>query len=214
MLLREVCSMARLRNPDLIRGAFPPRGDGSRGWLCAYAAPQGMRKWFSGCNAYYLDGSKFRYFWSQSLFSEELNQLLKRLESVVPSVYPPFFSKDDLAECIRCNLAIHQEGRIRWYTPVLNGKQAEELQALFQQMSLSLLESVEPIANALHELMKAELPSHLHSQIRGIFGIEFNSLIDMVCSELLQLSVLQNPESDIFAGQVIMLSPNIPAFKL
>lgn len=213
MLLREACSLTRMQSPDLIRGHFPHRKDGSRGWLCAYASPKGARNWFSGCNAYYLEGSRFRYYWSKSLFSSELNQLLRKLETVVPYGYPPFFGEEQLAECIRCDLAIHQNGKVRWNTPVLTGEQAEKLQGLLSWLAVPLVEQLQPPAQELHELMKKEIPPHLHGQIRGIFGIEFNSIIDMVCHELMQSGVLETPTVDCFAGQVIMLAPNLPSFK-
>ena len=214
MLLREACTQARRQDADLIRGPLPPRTDGGRGWLCAYASPKGSRRWFSGCNAYYQDNSRFRYYWSQKLFSEELNQLLRKLESVAPSNYPPFFSEEWLAECLRCDLAVHRYGRIRWNTPVLSGQQAEQLQTLLEEAAQPLAGQLAPIAQELHRQMKAEIPAHLHPQIRGVFGIEFNSIIDMVCHELLQRSVLAIPGEGVWGGQVVMLRAVSHSLKL
>lgn len=214
MLMREACTQARMKNPNLIRGSFPPRTDGSRGWLCAYATPKGKRRWFSGCNAYYLDGSRFRYYWSQSLFSKDLNQLLKQLENVAPAAYPPYFDGEWLAECVRCDLAVHHNGTIRWNTPVLSGKEAEQLQSLLAQAVQPLAEQLHPVATELYQLMLAEIPPRLHHEIRGIFGIEFNSIIDMICHNLAQQSVLESPEEGTFGGQVIMLKSIVHSFKL
>ncbi|MBR5545748.1 MAG: sigma-70 family RNA polymerase sigma factor [Clostridia bacterium] len=214
MLLREACAQARMKTPDLIRGAFPLRTDGGCGWLCAYASPGGTRRWFSGCNAYHLDGSRFRYYWSQSLFSEELNQLLRQLENVTPGLYPPFFDGEWLAKCVRCDLAVHQNDSIRWHTPVLSGQQAEKLKELLAGIAVPLADLLVPISLSLYDFMKNTIPSRLHPQIRGLFGIEFNSIIDMICCELLDQSILESPTEGIFAGQVIMLESGVRSVKL
>ena len=54
--------------------------------------------------------------------------------------------------------------------------------------------------------MKSEIPSRLHDQIRGVFGIDFNNLIAMVCEKLEADGLLDKPGGDGFAAQVIMLT--------
>lgn len=200
MLLREAGTIARAHWPELVRGPFPLRRDGSNGWLCVYLTPGGQHRYYSGCNAYYRYRSRFRYYWSHDLYSEELNQLLLRLEDSNLSDVGASLSGDLLAECIRCDLITRRDGTQQWNGPVFTSSEAQALKAVLASPAGTLGELLLPAADGLYRLMKEEIPAHLHDQIRGIFGIEFNSIISMLCE-----MVLPRPWQEIFAGQVVML---------
>ena len=68
-------------------------------------------------------------------------------------------------------------------------------------------------AQRLHRLMKQEIPAHLHNQIRGVFGIEFNSVIDMVCREMERRGLLEGAGEVCLSAPVILLD-NASAFRL
>lgn len=61
--------------------------------------------------------------------------------------------------------------------------------------------------------MKQEIPAHLHAQIRGVFGIEFNSIIDMACREMEKRGLLESPGEACLSAPVILLD-NASAFHL
>lgn len=207
-LMREACEQTRAQNPEMARCAFPVHPDGSRGWLCAYESAEGVHRFFSGCNAYYLAGSHFRYYWSNQLFSPELNQLLRHLEAVdLTSARLQDCIHDEalLARCIRCDVAVKTENGFEWNIPVFTRKELDQLQYLLKGASQNLIPCLSPLANRLLRIMKAEIPVHLHDQIKGIFGVEFNALIDMLCRQLQERGVLETPANDIFAGQVMMV---------
>lgn len=198
MLLREAITLARAKQPDLVRGPFPLRRDGSNGWLCAYLSPGGAHRYFSGCNAYYRSPSRFRYYWSHDLYSEELNQLLLRLEDRNPGCAFP--ADELLAECIRCDLVARRADGLSWNIPVLSASEADALKSALLSPAAALAGLLMPAVESLYRLMREEVPVHLHDQIRGVFGIEFNSIIAMLCEML-----LPRPRQEIFAGQVVML---------
>lgn len=208
MLLREACTQARSTVPELVRGPFPPRRDGSRGWLCAYQVPGGVHRYYAGCNAYYLEGSRFRYFWSHAHFSEELNQLLRRLETDSPNQ-----NEELLAQCIRCDLITRTEDGFAWNIPAFTAEQAKTLQNVISEAARLLCPQLTLLAQRLHRLMKQGIPVHLHSQIRGVFGIEFNSVIDMVCREMERRGMLEGAGEVCLSAPVILLD-NASAFRL
>lgn len=212
-LMREACEQTRALHPETARCAFPIRPDGSSGWLCAYESAEGVHRYFSGCNAYYLAGSHFRYYWSNNLFSPELNQLLRRLEAepLTSAQLEECIHDEELqAQCIRCDLAIRTEAGIQWNIPVFTREQLDELQMLLKEAAKTLIPLLKPTADRLLRMMKAEIPAYLHDQIKGIFGIEFNMLIDMLCRQLQQRGVLGIPHTDVFAAQVMMvLKPHL-----
>lgn len=208
MLLREACTQARSTVPELVRGPFPPRRDGSRGWLCAYETSGGIHRYYAGCNAYFLDASRFRYFWSHAHFSEELNALLLRLETQSPEQ-----NEELLAQCIRCELMAATEDGYRWNIPVFTEEQANALQTALSQAAQMLRPQLTLTAQRLFHLMKQEIPVHLHPQIRGVFGIEFNSIIDMVCREMEKRGLLESPGKACLSAPVILLD-NPAAFQL
>ena len=200
ILMREAITIARASEPALVRGAFPPHPDGSRGWLCAHVAPEGAHRYYSGCNTYFRDGSRFRNFWSYELYSDELNRLLMKLEDV--SFTDASVSISDellLAECIRCDLVVRKDGMLEWNIPVFTPEEAKKMASVVHEAAAELAERLLPTVKGLYQRMLKDVPAHLHDQIRGIFGIECNSIIEMLC-ELL----LNKPEAAPFAGQVIM----------
>ena len=75
--------------------------------------------------------------------------------------------------------------------------------------AVKLSEKLVPVVNGLYEMMRKEISAHLHDQIKGVFGIECNSIIAMLC-ELLLLK----PEADPFAGQIVMLLDAPAALQL
>lgn len=198
MLMREAITMARSNHPELVRGDFPLRADGSRGWLCAYLEPE--HSYFSGCNAYFRDGSRFRYYWSHDLFSEGLNRLLKKLENERITDASVSLPEDLLAECIRYDLIIRKGDLFEWNIPVFTKEEIQTFAEFLHASAGRLREQLLPAVNGLYEMMRREIPAHLHDQIRGVFGIECNTIIAMLC-ELLLLK----PECDPFAGQIVML---------
>lgn len=114
------------------------------------------------------------------------------------------------AQCIRCDLAIKNEAGIQWNIPVFTREQLDELQMLLKEAAKTLIPLLKPTADRLLRMMKAEIPAYLHDQIKGIFGIEFNMLIDMLCRQLQQRGVLGIPHTDVFAAQVMMvLKPHL-----
>lgn len=205
-LMREACEQTRAQHPDMARCAFPVHPDGSAGWLCAYENAEGVHRYFSGCNAYYLAASQFRYYWTNELFSPDLSRLLRRLEALdLHSAQPEECIQDEelLAQCIRCDLVVKAETGLQWHIPVLTRKEADTLQALLREAAQGLIPLLRPVAERLLRLMKAEIPARLHPQIRGVFGIEFNALIDMLCRLLMRRGVLDAPAQGVFAGQVM-----------
>lgn len=210
MLLREAITLARSRHPTLIRGSFPLHADGSRGWLCAYLRPDGSRRHHvSGCNTYFRDHSCLRYFWSHTTFSDELGQLLYRLENE-PLTGAEVSITDELllAECIRCDLMVRKEGVLQWNIPVFTAEELRQLTAEMQQPAAALADLLQPAVDAIYQRLLCETPAHLHDQIRGMFGLEFNAIISMFC-ELL----LPKPQASPFAGQVVLLTGDAPALR-
>lgn len=198
MLMREAITMARAVKPELIRGDFPLHPDGSRGWLCAYLEPE--HPYFSGCNAYFRDGSRFRYHWSRDLFSEQLNRVLMKLENERITDTTVSLPDDLLADCIRYDLIIRKGDRFEWNIPVFTRDEIKAYADLLHTCAEGLYQHLLPAVDGLYEMMRKEIPAHLHDQIRGVFGIECNTIIAMLC-ELLLLK----PECDPFAGQIVML---------
>ena len=104
-----------------------------------------------------------------------------------------------------CDLAVKDETGFRWQIPVLNAVQAQALQTLIKETAATLVPLLIPAARQLLALMKQDAPAHLHSQIGGIFGIDFNALIAMLCEALMEQGLLQMHGDGCFAGQVVML---------
>lgn len=210
MLLRKAITQARSRHPALIRGNFPLHADGSRGWLCAYLRPEDSLRHASGCNTYFRDHSRFRYFWSHTTFSDELGRLLYRLENeTLTGAEISITDEPLLAECIRCDLLVRKAGVLEWNIPVLNSGELHRLIAEMQQPAAALADLLQPAVDAIYQRLLCETPDHLHDQIRGMFGLEFNAIISMLC-ELL----LPKPEAFPFAGQVVLLTGDASALSL
>lgn len=202
ILLREAITLARSAYPDLVRGSFPLRPDGSRGWLCAFVSQDGSRRYFSGCNAYYRDHSCLRYYWSQDLRSEDLIRMLWKLEEAAPPSAEVSISDDSLlAECIRCDLIVRKGDGVQWNIPVLTAEEARRLLSAMQESIERLAGALRPAVGELYQLWQRDVPRHLHDQIRGVFGVEFNAIIDMLCRML-----LPQPEVSPFAGQVVLFT--------
>ncbi|MBR3873339.1 MAG: sigma-70 family RNA polymerase sigma factor [Clostridia bacterium] len=209
MLMREACTLARSQTDGLARGSFPIRRDGSSGWLCAYDDSEGVHRFFSGCNAYYLKKTRFHYYWSPTLYSESLSNLLRKLENEDINLdTPQVLGEILLSECIRCDLIVRNDTGFSWNIPVFDAAQAAALQTILHDGAVPLAQALLPACTSLHTLMKMEVPTHLHDQIPGVFGIDFNSIIDMLCMQLMDKGILEQPASGIYAGQVIMLCPD------
>lgn len=198
MLMRQAITLARSAHPELVRGDFPLHPDGSRGWLCAYLAPE--HRYFSGCNTYFRDGSRFRYHWSHDLFSEGLGRLLKKLENEHITGTTVALPEELLAECIRYDLIIRKDNAFEWNIPVFTSDEIKAFVDILHVSAVKLSEKLLPAVDGLYEMMRREIPAHLHDQIKGVFGIECNTIIAMLC-ELLLLK----PEQDPFAGQIVMI---------
>ena len=104
-----------------------------------------------------------------------------------------------LAECIRCDLIVRKDGILEWNIPVFTPEEAKKMASVVHEAAAELAGKLLPTVKGLYQRMLKDVPAHLHDQIRGIFGIECNSIIEMLC-ELL----LNKPEAAPFAGQVIM----------
>ena len=200
--LRKVCHQARDQLPELGYAYRPLRRDGARGWLCAYETTAAAQE----LHYDYLRQKGFRCYWSHELYSTlTLHSLLARLKSM--EIQGPEFSLTDellIADCIRCDLVVRTPAGLQWNIPVFNAAQAEALTALLSRAAAPLANELAPVASALYEKMKLEIPPHLHEQISGVYLSELCSIIQMVCEHLLQKGYLEHPSSELFAGRVIM----------
>ena len=204
ILWREACEQARQKHGDTARCAYPPRLDGGKGWIFANVARSESHKYFSGCNGYFLDSSKFYYYWSSKYFSEELNTFLYKLES--RKIADTEFDKcgfDDVltAECIKYNLVRNN----RWSIPVFTKEQYEKFVALIKTISEPLSREVYPLVESVYDIMRRSIPKHLHEQIKGVFGAEINSVIAMICDVLEENARLERPQEDPFTGQIMLV---------
>ena len=200
---REACEQSRKRHGATERGAFPPRLDGGNGWVIVNELGSEQHRYFSGCNGYFLEKSKFYYYWSSKYFSEELNSFLYKLES--RELSSAEFAKcgfDEVltAECIKYNLAKNNN----WTIPVFTQVQYGEFMALIKQIAEPLSEKIYPVVKEVYAIMRRATPKHLHEQIRGVFGAELNSIIAMICDELEMQGLLEVPGGEYFTGQIIL----------
>ena len=115
---------------------------------------------------------------------------------------------DEVAECIRCDLMVRKEGVLQWNIPVFTAEELRQLTAEMQQPAAELADLLQPAVDAIYQRLLCETPAHLHDQIRGMFGLEFNAIISMFC-ELL----LPKPQASPFAGQVVLLTGDAPALR-
>lgn len=201
---REACEQARKRHGITERGAFPPRLDGGNGWVIVNEIGSEQHRYFSGCNGYFLEKSKFYYYWSSKYFSEELNSFLYKLES--RKIADTEFDKcgfDDVltAECIKYNLVKNN----RWSIPVFTKEQYEKFVALIKTISEPLSREVYPLVESVYDIMRRSIPKHLHEQIKGVFGAEINSVIAMICDVLEENARLERPQEDPFTGQIMLV---------
>ena len=180
ILMREAITIARASEPALVRGAFPPHPDGSRGWLCAHVAPEGAHRYYSGCNTYFRDGSRFRNFWSYELYSDELNRLLMKLEDV--SFTDASVSISDellLAECIRCDLIVRKDGMLEWNIPVFTPEEAKKMASVVHEAAAELAERLLVSAKAVSKWETgANMPDvSLLIPLADILGITVTELL-------------------------------------
>ena len=201
---REACEQARKRHGLTERGAFPPRLDGGNGWVIVNEIGSEQHRYFSGCNGYFLENSKFYYYWSSKYFSEELNSFLYKLES--RKISSAEFDKcgfDDVltAECIKYNLVKNN----RWSIPVFTKEQYEKFVALVKTISEPLSREVYPFVERVYDIMCRATPKHLHEQIKGVFGAEINSVIAMICDEMECNGSIETPKEDPFTGQIMLV---------
>lgn len=200
---REACEQARKRHGITERGAFPPRLDGGNGWVIVNEIGSEQHRYFSGCNGYFLEKSKFYYYWSSKYFSEELNTFLYKLENrKIDSAEFTECSFDEVltAECIKYNL-VKNNG---WTIPVFTAEQYTDFMALIRQIAEPLSEKIYPTVEEVYSIMRRATPKHLHEQIRGVFGAELNSIIAMICDELEKRGLMEVPSEEYFTGQVIL----------
>lgn len=203
VLWREACEQARQTHGRTSRCAYPPRLDGGKGWIFANVARGEGHKYFSGCNGYFLDSSKFYYYWSSKYFSEELNMFLYKLERC--EICSPEFSHcgfDELltAECVKYGLV--KSGA--WAVPVFTAEQYEKFKKLITEIAKPLSDMIYPQVEEIYGLMCRATPKHLHAQIRGVFGAELNSIIAMICDEMEARNMLEAPSGEYFTGQIIL----------
>lgn len=200
LVMRAACNGVR-ENIDFERGGFLPRQDGGKGWLFADEAECGVRKYYSGCNRYYLENSRFRYFWTWKYLSDGLAALLRRLEDVDE----PFSEPALAAECVRCGVAAVKNGGVAWNIPVFSPAQFAEMSALAARIARPLAKKLSPLAEKLLDILRKDTPKHLHEQLKGIFGADFNAIIAMMGDVMEDNGRLARPEGEIFGGQVIMI---------
>ena len=203
VLWREACEQARQKHGATARCAYPPRRDGGKGWIFANVARDEGHKYFSGCNGYFLDSSKFYYYWSSKYFDDELNMFLYKLES--HEICSPEFSQCGFgelltAECIKYGLV--KNGA--WTIPVFTAEQYKEFKRLIEEIAKPLAEIIYPVVEEVYKLMRRATPKHLHGQICGVFGAELNSVIAMICDEMEHEGFLEVPGEEYFTGQVVM----------
>ncbi|MDD6188477.1 MAG: sigma-70 family RNA polymerase sigma factor [Clostridiales bacterium] len=203
MLWREACEQARQKHGVTARCSYPPRLDGGKGWIFANVAQNEEHKYFSGCNGYFLDSSKFYYYWSSKYFAEELNMFLYKLEN--HEICSAEFEKcgfDELltAECIKYGLVKNNA----WAVPVFTADQYEKFERLIAEIAKPLSSMIYPQVEEIYKLMRRATPKHLHEQIRGVFGAELNSIIAMICDELEARDMLEAPGEEFFTGQIVL----------
>lgn len=199
VMLRAACDRAR-KCIGFERGEFYPRGDGGKGWLVAYENEAGARRYYAGCNNYYLEGSRFRYYWTDKYLDTAMAGILRRLES--GSVLQ---DEELAAECIRMGIAVVEGGRATLTLPLFSEGQFEQLSALAADCADGLARRLIPTAERLLTLMKDSAPKHLHGQLRGLFGIDFNAIIAVVCDIMETEGLLAAPGTGAFAGQIIQI---------
>ena len=200
---REACEQARKCHGATERGAFPPRLDGGNGWVIVNEIVSEQHRYFSGCNGYFLEKSKFYYYWSSKYFSEELNTFLYKLENrkIDSAEFTECsFDKVLTAECIKYNL-VKNNG---WTIPMFTAEQYTDFMALIRQIAEPLSEKIYPTVEEVYSIMRRATPKHLHEQIRGVFGAELNSIIAMICDELEKRGLMEVPSEEYFTGQVIL----------
>jgi len=201
---REACEQARKRHGATERGAFPPRLDGGNGWVIVNEIGSEQHRYFSGCNGYFLEKSKFYYYWSSKYFSEELNSFLYKLESrkIATAEFDKCGFGDVLiAECIKYNLVENN----RWTIPVFTEEQYEKFAALIKMVSEPLSKEVYPFVERVYDIMRRATPKHLHEQIKGVFGAEINSVIAMICDEMERDGIIETPKEEPFTGQIMLV---------
>lgn len=200
VMMRAACDRSR-EVVGFSRGELYPRIDGGSGWLVAYECTEGIRRYYAGCNNYYLANSRFRYFWTDKYLNKELVALLRRLEDI------SFNLKDNMlaAECVKCGIGVAENGEVKMNIPVFSKAQYEQLNEIVECCVGPVTQKLIPYAERLGLIMKKHAPEHLHGQIHGLFGIDFNAVIAVLCDMLEHDGCLEKPQTDIFAGQVIMI---------
>ena len=204
IIWREACEQARKKHGSTERGEFPPRLDGGNGWVIVNEIGSEQHRYFSGCNGYFMEKSKFYYYWSSKYFSEELNAFLYKLES--REIYSDEFTEcgfDEVqtAECIKYGLVKDN----CWAIPVFTAEQYLRFMELVRELAGPLSNKIYPIVEQIYGIMRRETPKHLHEQIKGVFGAELNSIIAMICDEFEQSGILETPQTEYFTGQVVLL---------
>jgi len=208
MLLREACEEARRQNGHVAKPVFPPRRDGGRGWIFVNVSPDEKHKYISGYNGYFLDNSRFLYYWSGKYYNDELVSFLRKLENCRGLTAD--FSVcgfDDLmtGECIKYGLARKENDIIKWSIPIFTSEQYQKLENLIAEFALPLAGMILPVVDKIYVMMKSEIPKQLHDQIKGVFGAELNSVIAMVCDKLEEQGKLVSPGDEYFTKQIIMI---------
>jgi len=127
--------------------------------------------------------------------------LLRRLEDI------SFNLKDNMlaAECVKCGIGVAENGKVKMNIPVFSKAQYEQLNEIVECCVGPVTQKLIPYAERLGLIMKKHAPEHLHGQIHGLFGIDFNAVIAVLCDMLEHDGNLEKPQTDIFAGQVIMI---------
>lgn len=212
-LIREASLQVRRGIPSLRPMPRPLRRDGTRGWLCAYSAEDPAFQ-----HKQYADPERnfYRYYWSEEMYSSlTVFSVIARLEAL--QVRGPEVDINDellLADCIRCDLIKRSPDGMRWNIPVLSARQDAALHERLSQAAEPLAQALLPIAEKLYEMMRADVPQHLHDQINGVFPMELHSLIQMVSAELIRRRLLQAPPLDHFAGQAMMICGEKTVFRV
>ncbi len=201
---REACEQARRLHRYTDRGDFPPRIDGGSGWVIVNEIGSERHKYFSGCNGYFIEESKFYYYWSSKYFSEDLNMFLFKLENTeVPSgdFSACGFSDALSAGCIKYGLVKNS----KWQIPVFNAVQHRKFMEIVRNIAEPLSKLIYPTVDEIYKLICSATPKRLHEQIKGVFGAELNSIIAMICDEMEQSGLLEIPNDEYFTGQIILV---------
>lgn len=207
IILRKACEEARRLHGKVVRGEFPLRKDGGKGWIFVNVLETEQQKYFSGCNGYYKDNSIFTYYWSSKYFNEEISNYLRKLEEEeYLGIDISLTERNELliAQGIKYNVVEKVNGRYSWRIPVFTKEQMEQLNSIKAEISKPLTKNLLTVVNKIHSMYLIETPKYLHHQIKGIFGAELNTVIAMVCDILESQGLLHSPEDEYFTKQILM----------